>query len=527
MISAPLTAPLRKPLMALLLAALACSRHTHHDEHGHDHGPSTHAEAEEPTVAITRWSEAFELFVELSVPLPGKPVRYHAHVTELARFAPVTAGTFSVRFKKGSSVVKETKQVGVKRPGIFVFASPAPEAGVYSLEMSYEQHGKSDVFDCGSVTVTGKPAPAEEESSSAITFLKEAQWKIPFATDWATERPLSKELELPAAVEPAGSNQLTIGAPTSGRYFHPPKLALAEGLRISKGEILGTIAPNVAGDDFSRLETAVEEARLARDQLQREIARVEPLVQQQLLPERRLFELRNELETQVARLEAAGARLGRVIAPGGKGGLTIRSTLAGVVSEVLVPNGEAVESGSPLLRIGGTEHLWVRARFVAKPSSLLLGATATAVRLVSGKVVELAALGAKFLSPLPQVDPETRIATWIVNVPAESIEKADPGVNSRAELRPGENVVLLVRFGEPTQLLSVQREAVVEINTRPYVFVQIDGEHFEKRPVTLGHTDGPWVHVSSGLRTGDRIVTKGGFDIHLASLMGTVESHRH
>jgi hypothetical protein len=33
--------------------------------------------------------------------------------------------------------------------------------------------------------------------------------------------------------------------------------------------------------------------------------------------------------------------------------------------------------------------------------------------------------------------------------------------------------------------------------------------------------------VISGVTKGERIVTRGGFDIHLAALMGTVESHRH
>ena len=36
-----------------------------------------------------------------------------------------------------------------------------------------------------------------------------------------------------------------------------------------------------------------------------------------------------------------------------------------------------------------------------------------------------------------------------------------------------------------------------------------------------------WVEISAGVERNDRVVTRGGFDIHLASLMGTVESHRH
>jgi RND family efflux transporter MFP subunit len=500
------------------LALSACHRHDHDHPHGHgaEHGPAEH---EPPSLAITRWTNDYELFVELPVPAPGKPVPYHAHVTRLDGFAAVTEGTFKVRFKSATGVAKEAVQVGVKRPGIFVFESPAPGAGTYSLEMAYEHSGKTDVFDCGSVTVTDKPKVEEEAPGSAITFLKESQWKVPFATAWADERKLAREMEVPAIVEPAAGDQLTVGAPTGGRFFHNPKLSLAEGLRIQKGDVLGTIAPTVAGDDFSRLQFAVDEARLAREQTERELARVEPLVQQGLLPEKRIVELKNDLENQTARLNSAGARLGRVTAPGGQGGLTIKSTLEGLVSQVLVPNGEPVEAGAPLVRIGGTEHLWIRARFVAKPPSTFVDPRPAAVRLPSGARVPFDA-NARFLSALPVVDPASRVATWIADVAPEANQGS-------SDLRPGTSVVLAVRFGAPESLLAAPREAVVEINTRPYIFVQLDGEHFEKRAVTLGREDGPWIEVRSGVKKGERMVTKGGFDVHLASLMGTVESHRH
>jgi len=453
-------------------------------------------------------------------------VAYHAHVTELRDFSAVTEGTFRVRYETPSGVAEEHVQIGVKRPGIFVFKGPAPALGNYALKMVYERAGAVDTFDCGSITVANPPvAPAEEASGSAITFLKESQWKIPFGTDWATEQPLASELELAATLEPAGGDQLTIGAPTAGRFFHNPALALAEGLRLEKGDVLGMIAPTVAGDDYGRLESAVEEARLARSQIQRDIERIAPLVQQGILPERRLTELNNQLETQTARLAASSARLRRVMTPGAENGLTIRSTLGGIVAQVLVPNGAPVEAGAPLARIGGTRHLWIRTRFVAKPAALLVNPTPTAVRLPSGERIDIQPLGARFLSALPVIEPASRIATWIVDVPASS----SPGAAGAGwpDLRPGGTAVLIVRLGEPERLLAVPRSAVSEINTRSYVFVQMDGEHFEKRTVNLGAADGPWQGLLSGVKSGERVVTRGGYDIHLAALMGTIESHRH
>ncbi|MET0410342.1 MAG: hypothetical protein ABW217_03550, partial [Polyangiaceae bacterium] len=335
--------------LALVLALIGCHSH----EHPHDHDHAAAEEEEGPTLAITRWTPGYELFVELPAPAPGKPVPYHAHVTELASFAAVTQGTFKVRYKTASGVAQEHVQEGVKRPGIFVFEGPAPVAGRYQLEMEYAHDGQVDVFDCGVVDVREPPTAPEQERSASITFLKESQWKIPFGTAWAEERQLANELEVSAGVESAASDQLTVAAATGGRFFHNPKLALAEGLRIQRGDVLGTISPTVAGDDYSRLQAAVDEARLAREQLQRELARIEPLVKSQLLPERRSLQLKNELESETRRLDAAAARLRRVEAPTGEGGITIRSGIAGIVAQVPIPNGEPVAAGAPLVRVAG------------------------------------------------------------------------------------------------------------------------------------------------------------------------------
>ncbi len=504
--------------LALLGLAPGCRSHGEH-AHGDDHAShGDGAEPEEgPSLAITRFTERSELFVELPAPEPGKPVPYHAHITRLADFQAATAGTFRVRWKSGASIAAEAAQEGVKRPGIFVFEAPAPGAGTYTLEMEYEVDGKKDVFDCGEVVVASPPrAPEAEEPGGAITFLKETQWKIPFATAWAEERALAREVELPAVVEPAGSDQLTIAAPTGGRFFHNPKRTLAEGVRVAKGDVVGTLAPTVAGDDFSRLTSAVEEARLSKQQTEREIARVEPMVKSGVIAERRLIDLRVDLETHAERLRSAGGRLGQVTAPGGEGGLTVKSTLEGVVSEVLVPNGEPVDGGAPLVRIGGTDHLWLRARFVARPSGTFLGAAPAGIRLPGGARLDLAPT-ARFVSPSPVVDPRSRVATWIVDI---------PGVDDPA-LRAGTGVVLLLRVGNPETVIAVPRSAVIEINTRPYVFVQIDGEHFLKRPVEIGRSDGGWIQIVAGVAKGERVVTRGAFDVHLGAMMGTVESHRH
>jgi len=502
------------------IATISCHRHGQEDGHNHTSGSAHAAEPPEPEpIAITRWTDRYELFVEIPPPVNGKPIEYHAHVTRLEDFSAVTEGHFVARYKEASGkVAREHAQTGAKRPGIFVFEGEGLPTGEYALEMQYEHAGQTDVWDCGTIAVLEKgPPAADERAETSITFLKETQWKIAFRTAWSEERSIRRQIEMTAIAEPAGSDQLTVGAPTGGRFLHEPKRPLAVGIKVKKGDLLGTVVPNVGDEDYSRLLFAVDEAALAKKQNDREIQRVEPLVKEGIVAGKRLIDLKNESELLVSRLTLAQQRLG-ALSGDSKKGLAVKAGQDGIVSEVLVNNGDTVENGAALVRLGGSTRLWLRAKtFSRGPFD---DAIPAAMRLEAGKPLDLAALGAVFVTPAPVIDPATRVGTWIIDLGPKS-----EGLPS--DLRPGTSVVVAARFGPPAKLVAVPVGAVVEIDTRPYVFVQVDGEHFEKRRVAVGPIDAGFIPILQGVEKAERVVTVGGFDIHLAAVMGTVESHRH
>lgn len=501
------------PLLAAVCWALAGCDHDHGHDHGDDH---VHAGEEGPEpIAITRWTEGHELFVELDPPEPGQPVGYHAHVTILDGFQPAKEGSLSVRYLQGERVAAEARIDGVARPGIFTPEAPAPSGGRYQLTMTYEHGATRVVFDCGAITVGAAAEDEAAEDGAALSFLKEQQWKVSFATAWAETRPMAREIELPAVVEAPGADQLTIAAPTGGRFFHRDEVALAEGIMLKKGTVIGHVAPTVAGDDFSRLQLAVDEARLAKEQAERELARIAPLVAEGILPAKRRIELESEIEATSARLVNARRRVGQVVSQRGEGGIPLEATRSGRVAQVLAGNGAPVAPGEPLVRLVGDGPLWAKARFVQRPGPALAGARPVALR-IAGRRIDLGP-GAELLSSQPIVDQDTQLASWTAKLGA-----LDDGA-----LQPGVAGVLLVRVGEPVERVAVPEDAVVEINTQSYVFVQTGGESFHKRGVSLGVRDGGFIEVLAGVSAGERIVTRGGFDIHLAAVMGTVESHRH
>jgi multidrug efflux pump subunit AcrA (membrane-fusion protein) len=84
---------------------------------------------------------------------------------------------------------------------------------------------------------------------------------------------------------------------------------------------------------------------------------------------------------------------------------------------------------------------------------------------------------------------------------------------------------LLLEETAPTVVVPVS--AVVDDAGRPIVFVQISGESFERRPVTLGARQSDVVQVLQGVKPGERVVSKGAYLIRLAALSTQVPAHGH
>ena len=128
---------------------------------------------------------------------------------------------------------------------------------------------------------------------------------------------------------------------------------------------------------------------------------------------------------------------------------------------------------------------------------------------------DLLASGARVLTDALVYDPRS------LSAPLSVLVSGDVG------LVPGDLVALSLGVGDPTPRLAVPRAAVVEVNGQDRVFVQKTGESFTRRRVTLGVRDATHVEIRDGLAEGEWVVVEGGFDVHVASLSGALESHRH
>ena len=69
--------------------------------------------------------------------------------------------------------------------------------------------------------------------------------------------------------------------------------------------------------------------------------------------------------------------------------------------------------------------------------------------------------------------------------------------------------------------------AITEEQGEHYLYVQVTGESYTKRAVSIGNNDGQNLEITSGLNSGERVITKGVMLVKAASMVTGVENHGH
>ena len=499
--------------VALLFAFIACSP-TPTTGHGHSHGSGGHAPHEEDdgtSVAITRWTDGYELFVELDGPIAGRAFSYHAHVTRMSDNHAADSGELQLHFEQEGFAAAAHTDGSVARPGIFSAQATAPkQAGEYALIFTYTDGDDRVQWTVGDDMAVSYDGAEEGE----VTFLKETQWQIPFAVQRAEARPMAPTLTVGANVETAPGVTAVVAAPVEGLLAWAGGLPVV-GREVVRGEQLAALVPAGAAEHWARLQADLSTARVDQLLAQQELVRVEDLASRDLLPQRRLEEARGAVARANAELSATERQMS-ALTSGGAGALPIRAPTNGFVVAVGAAHGVAVAAGTPLVSVSSGSSVLIEGR-VHDRSQTELGilATLSVFRGDWDSPKDLLPAGGQLLTERLVFDTHT------LSAPISVLVQQDVG------LIPGDIVELQVGVGDATQHLAVPRSAVVEINGQDIIFVQNTGESFTRRRVVLGVSDPTHVAIENGLSAGEMVVTEGGFDVHVASLSGALESHKH
>jgi cobalt-zinc-cadmium efflux system membrane fusion protein len=486
-------------------------------EHGHEHGGG---------ITLTRFTERTELFVEFPPLAVGQESAFAAHLTRLSDFRAVAEGRLTVRLAGGGQPDESFEAVAPSVPGIFRPVAKPVHAGTRQLRFELQSAGLNDVHDVGEVTVhpsaeaAKAAAPPEEKAPEGlISFLKEQQWKVDFATAPAQSRTLRASVPAVAVINGRPDGQSFVAAPTAGHVLAEttfPRIGQA----VTKGQVIVSLVPRLGGEqDMAGIRADLAKATAEYDLAVAERRRLEPLLRDGAIPTRRVDEARNRETVARASLDSARARLAAT--SGGSAsagsGVAIPAPIDGTIAKVSAGSGQYVEAGANLFQVVNLDRLWLEAA-VSEADLLQLEAPDGAWFKVDGRAepFTISSENGRLIAVGGVVDPVKRTIPVI-------FEFDNPG---RA-LRVGMFVSAQVWTGATATGAAVPASAILDDAGQDVVFVMVEGESFERRIVRTGIRDAGMVQIIEGLSEGDRVVTRGAYLVRLAASRPTEAGHGH
>jgi RND family efflux transporter MFP subunit len=486
-------------------------------------GPVEATQPEEVTLSVTKWTDKSELFMEHPLLVAGKTGRFAVHFTNLKTFKPATDARVVVALQ-GESSAEEFVADPQTRPGIFGVDVTPKSAGSEVMSVRIESSALTDTVEAGLATIypneeeaaQGAPPEPTEET---IAFLKEQQWALDYATALTETRALRSSFLVPAEVTPRTGGSVEVTVPFNGRLV-ASRLPVI-GSRVTQGQVVAELLPPTsAPSDLASIESERSQAAAAVDLARKDRERAERLLAAGAVPARRVDEARAAEATAEARLRAANTRLGQYDtssaaegSPTGAKLFALRAPISGTVAEAHAAPGANMEAGEVLLRIVDLDTVYV--------SAIVPESEFPRISALSGAELEIPGVQEpvrlqRLVSVGHVVDPASRTFPVIYEVDNRSRRVA---VNQTVHVR--------LFSGASANSVVVPESAIVDDAGRPIVFVQVEGESFVRKPVTLGVREGGAVQVVEGLQASDRVVTRGGNLIRLASMSSQVPAHGH
>lgn len=514
----------------LVLSLIISCGHDHDKAGGHAHDDKRadhHAEAELPGQSVTVWTDRTELFMEYKPLIVGKETGFAAHVTIDANGKPVTTGSATITMTVVGAEPVEASAKEPSNPGIFRPTVTPTKPGKCELKMSITSPQLTDSFAIGPCEVFANEAAAraalkeEPEPPGRITYLKEQAWKTDFVTVPVAERDLQDGVRATGEIRPVAGKEAQLTAPSAGRVSLVSPAPIL-GMPVKKDQILATVTPRVMGGvdrptisaDLGAAET---EAAAARTELDRQ----KRLVEAQAAAPKAVDEATTRVKIAEARLTGARGRLGQFDAGArGAGGgrvFQVRAPADGTLVSISAASGQGVEEGQTLFTVIDLDRVWLVAKVFEADVPKVENAQ-SAWFAVDGYELPFSvdSSNGKLVTVGRVVDPQTRTVPVIFEID-----------NTAGKLRIGNFAKTVISTGAPRKALAIPDAAIVEDGGRSVAFVMVEGESFERRPLRLGIRSNGWTEVLEGVKAGERVVTRGSYEVKLASASGAVPAHGH
>ncbi len=495
------TASILMAMFALLF--VGCADKTG-NEHGHEAGGL------EP-LAYTIYSDKTELFVEFKPLIVGSKSSFAAHFTILGEtFLPLTEGKVTVSLIVGESGIRNSGD-SASSPGIFRLALSPKTAGVGNLVFDIETKNYTDQIIIENITVYPNEQTAQQnqttnENGEEITYLKEQAWKVEFANAPVRKQTFNDIIKTNGQLLSAPGDEVMITANAGGSVVFSSAKSIV-GSEINVGSNLFTIS----GGNISTgtIDATYKEAKANYDRAKSDVERASELVKDNIVSQKEYLQAKVAFENAQTTFNAIAKNYSAK-------GQSISSPISGFVKDILVSEGQFVEAGTPLAIVSKNKNLLLQAHLSQRYFNKLPTIQSASFKMAGiDEVFSTEALSGKIIS----FGKSASANSPFIPITFE--------INNIGNLVSGSVVEVYLKSSPIPNALVIPTSSLMEEQGNFYVYVQTSGESFEKREIKIGASDGQNIQVLSGVSEGERVVTKGAYQIKLSSASGELPAHGH
>lgn len=357
------------------------------------------------------------------------------------------------------------------------------------------------VLSCSDNHKTESASHKEEAKHNGEIFIEpDDAKKFGLMTETVKMQTLKDIIRVSGRIMNSSSDEATIVATSPGVVRIADKINV--GCEVDAGSRIATLTPEaVAGNNPNAV------ARAAVNAAKREVDRLKPLFDERIVT-------RREYDAAIAAYQAALAAYSPAAASN-----SAVSPFKGIITSIYVKTGDYVEAGTPLAIVGRSSSLLLRADLPEKYRSNIADIESANFRTsYSSQWINIDSLHGKKNT----ADISVGIASEAGYIPVYFT------FANNGQLAAGDYVDVCLLLSSDKQAIAIPDEAIVEQMGNYFVYLKSGDHSYEKRRIERGQSNGTQTQITSGLREGDIIVTKGTTIVRLAETSDVIpEGHSH
>ena len=345
---------------------------------------------------------------------------------------------------------------------------------------------------------------SHDEHHHEISFSKKQAELAGLTVETVSPGTFSHVLKTSGHVMAAQGDEAVIAATSNGiiSFTNP---SISDGAPVRSGEAIVTISAKkiLEGDPATK-------AKLEYETAQKEMQRAENLILEKIISQKDYEQIKLRYETTKTAYEAHASTIT-------EDGVKVTSPISGFIKNRLVGQGEYVSVGQSIATVSQNKRLQLVAEVSENHYKMLKNISSANFKPAYDDVVyKLSDLNGRLLS-YGKVSGQQ---SFYIPVTFE--------FDNVGDIIPGSFTEVFLLTNPLSNVLSTPVSAITEEQGLNFVYLQTCEEGYKKQEVTLGNNNGDRVQILSGLKNGDKVVTKGVYQVKLAATTSVIpEGHSH